>query len=311
MSMRILLAATLAITCWFSFAGTAVAQSKGCTVEQAPPFNFGSPGANPTAEVVTSTTLTVRCSGAGAPERGTTIKICVRLNGPALTRDMVNGASTLQYEIRGFSPTGPVIALNQTANALITLDQSPQPSGTATIPLYGVIAAGQMGLSPGTYTEAISGEVRSTTTPATDCTSFVQATLNTSASANLPGSCSIVADDMAFGNQNTLAASVNAAAGVRLTCTSNTAWSVRIDGGSNGDPANRRMRRNGIGPEWVGYGLYHDAARSQPWGNTPATSASGTGTGLQQLLTAYGQVPAQPQPLSGDYQDTVVVTVVF
>ncbi len=71
------------------------------------------------------------------------------------------------------------------------------------------------------------------------------------------------------------------------------------------------MRRNGVGPETIGYGLYRDAGRTQPWGNTPASSARGVGTGLQVSLTAYGQVPDQPQPLSGDYRDTVVVTVEY
>lgn len=311
MMARPLLATALAIVCWLSFAGTAMAQSKGCTVEQAPPLDFGRPGANPTAEVVTSTAVRVRCTGAGASERGMTIKVCLKLDGPTPTREMASGTSLLGYQIRGNSPNGPVIALNQTADALLTLDQSPQPTGTATIPLYGVITAGQMGLGAGTYTEAIRGEVRSTTTPPTDCTPEVQATFNTSAAAILPGSCSIVADDLAFGSHTSLLGGVNAAAGIRLTCTSNTAWSVGIDGGGNGNPDDRRMRRNGIGPESVGYGLYRDVGRTQVWGNTPATTVRGVGTGLQAALIAYGQVPDQPMPLSGDYRDTVVVTVEY
>lgn len=311
MMARSLLAAALAIVCLLASAGTALAQSKGCSVEQAPPLDFGRPGANPTAEVVTSTALRVRCTGVGAAERGMTIKVCVKLDGPTPIREMVSGASALGYQIRGNSPNGPVIALNQTADALLTLDQSPQPTGTVTIPLYGLITAGQMGLVAGTYTEAIRGEVRSTTTPPTDCAPAVQATFNMSASAILPGSCSIVADDLAFGSHSSLAGGVNAAAGVRLTCTTNTAWSVGIDGGGSGNPDDRRMRRNAVGPEWLGYGLFRDAGRTQAWGNTPATTVRGVGTGQQVALTAYGRVPEQPMPLSGDYRDTVVVTVEY
>jgi len=308
--LRPLPAVALAVLCWLSFAGMAMAQSKGCTVEQAPPLDFGRPGANPTAQVVTSTAVTVRCAGVGEAERGLTIKVCLKLDGPSI-RQMASGASLLGYQIRGNSPNGPVIALNQTADALLTLDQSPQPTGVVTIPLYGVITAGQTGLVAGIYTEAISGEVRSTATPPTACAPVIQAPLVTSASAILPGSCSIVADDLAFGSHSSLVGGVNAAAGIRLTCTSNTAWSVGIDGGGTGNPADRRMRRNGVGPEWVGYGLYRDAGRTQVWGNTPATTVRGVGTGLQAALTAYGRVPDQPMPMSGDYRDTVVVTVEY
>lgn len=314
MIARAIFAAAIAVLCALP-TGTAVAQNRGCVVEQAPPLDFGRPGANPTANVITSTAVTVRCTGNGS-ERGATVLVCVSLDptpGQTTERQMLNGASVLGYQIRGNSPTGPVIAPNQTADGLMTLDQgtTSSPFGIATIPLYGLIAAGQTGLQAGTYYEAIRGDVRSTTTPATGCNPQVQATLNTSASAILPGSCSIVADDLAFGSHSSLAGGVNAAAGIRLTCTSNTAWSVGIDGGGNGDPGNRRMRRNGMGPEWIGYGLYQDAGRTQAWGNTPATSVTGVGTGVQVALTAYGQVPDQPMPLSGDYRDTVVVTVEY
>lgn len=314
MIARAIFAAGIAMLCALS-SGTAVAQNRGCVVEQAPPLDFGRPGANPTANVITSTDVTVRCTGNGS-EVGATVKVCLRLDptpGQTTDRYMTSGASLLGYQIRGNSANGPVIAMNQTADGLMTLDQGSisHPFGVVTIPLYGVIAAGQTGLQAGSYYEAIRGDVLSTTTPSTGCNANVRETFNTSASAILPGSCSIVADDLAFGSHNSLAAGVNAAAGIRLTCTSNTAWSVGIDGGGSGNPDDRRMRRNGVGPEWVGYGLYRDAGRTGVWGNTPATSVRGVGTGVQVGLTAYGQVPGQPMPLSGDYQDTVVVTVEY
>lgn len=315
MNARAKFALMLGVVCSLPLAGTAIAQNRGCVVEQAPPLDFGQPASNPTANEITSTGVTVRCTGNGS-ERGETVQVCISLDptpGQTIDRQMLNGASVLGYQIRGNGPTGPVIAPTQTADGLMTLDQGPtsSPTGTVTIPLYGLIAAGQTGLPPGTYFEAIRGDVRSTTTPSTGCNPLIQATLTTSATAFLAGSCSIVADDMAFGSHSSLAGGVNAAAGIRLTCTSSTPWSVGIDGGSTGDPANRLMRRNGIGPESIGYGLYRDAGRTQPWGITPATSVAGMGTGLQIPLTVYGQVPDQTLPLPGDYQDTVVVTVAF
>ncbi|MDQ3289476.1 MAG: spore coat U domain-containing protein [Pseudomonadota bacterium] len=315
MTVRARSAALVAAMCLLSLAGMASAQHRGCVVESAPPLSFGTLQANPTGSNSTSTPITVRCSGNGS-EGGATVLVCIRLEptpGQTTERRMTSGTSALRYEIRGGSPSGPVIAGNQTANATMTLDQgtTSSPTGIVTIPLYGGIIPGQMGLASGTYTEAILGDVRSTTTPAAGCTAEIKAILNTSASAVIAGSCSIVADNLAFGSHSSLAGSINAAAGIRLTCTSNTAYSVGINGGGSGNTADRRMRRDGIGPESIGYGLYRDAGRTQTWGNTPATSVQGTGTGSLVSMTAYGQVPAQPNPLTGDYRDTVVVTVEF
>lgn len=61
------------------------------------------------------------------------------------------------------------------------------------------------------------------------------------------------------------------------------------------------------------YGLYKDAARSQPWGDatTPGSTVAGAGNGLVQQLTVYGRVPPQTTPSPGTYTDTVVVTLTY
>lgn len=306
----------VALLAWSVLPGTATAQNRGCVVEQAPAMNFGRPGANPTAEVRTVTGVTVRCTG-NPPERGKTVLVCLKLDpsaGQTTLREMASGTSRLGYQIRAASFSGPIIALTQTADGTLTMDQgtTDSPSGATTIQLYGSIIPGQSGLGAGIYAEAIRGELRSTTEPLAGCSTTLQAVVNTSATATLPGSCSIVADDLAFGSHSSLGpGGINGTAAIRLVCTDKTAYAVRIDGGSSGDPANRRMRRNGTGPQSIIYGLYRDSSRTQPWGNTPSTSFAGIGNGLQAVLTAYGLVPAQPQPLSGNYQDTVTVTVEY
>ena len=66
------------------------------------------------------------------------------------------------------------------------------------------------------------------------------------------------------------------------------------------------------GAQTITYGLYQDAARSNPWGNTIGTNtAAGTGTGSNQALTVYGRVGAQTTPSRGTYSDSVVVTVTY
>jgi len=60
------------------------------------------------------------------------------------------------------------------------------------------------------------------------------------------------------------------------------------------------------GAETITYGLYKDADRSQPWGDTgtPGSTIAGTGNGAAQTLTVYGRVPPQKTPSPGTYTDT-------
>ena len=61
---------------------------------------------------------------------------------------------------------------------------------------------------------------------------------------------------------------------------------------------------------YVSYGLYQNAGRSTEWGSTTGTdTVDGTATGDDDM-TVYGEVPAQ-DVVSGDYSDTVTVTIVF
>jgi spore coat protein U-like protein len=62
----------------------------------------------------------------------------------------------------------------------------------------------------------------------------------------------------------------------------------------------------------ITYGLYQNAARSQPWGSANGTNTvSGTGTGSGQPITVYGRVPAQTTPAPGTYSDSIVATLTY
>ena len=39
--------------------------------------------------------------------------------------------------------------------------------------------------------------------------------------------------------------------------------------------------------------------------------ATGSGSGNQQVITVYGQVPAQSTPAPGSYSDTITATISF
>ncbi len=99
----------------------------------------------------------------------------------------------------------------------------------------------------------------------------------------------------------------NANSSISVTCTSGTLYTVGLSGGSC-SVANRCMKSGGNS---LAYNLYTDSAHTHVWtalggGNTPTYSA-GTHT-----FTVYGQIPAvSPLPPTGDYQDSIIVTVEY
>jgi spore coat protein U-like protein len=56
--------------------------------------------------------------------------------------------------------------------------------------------------------------------------------------------------------------------------------------------------------------LYRDSARTQVWGNTPATDTV-NGTGALQTITVYGCVIPQTTPAAGTYTSNVLATITF
>ncbi|OHE84772.1 MAG: hypothetical protein A2190_04265 [Lysobacterales bacterium RIFOXYA1_FULL_69_10] len=305
------------------------AQQRGCTVQSASQFDFGHPGANPTSAVTTTADVRVRCEG-NPPQRGDTVKVCVGVDpwflgwlGPVryMTRGSIFFGDFLQHQIYRDSASGPVAGLgNASAVGYLTLDQGPTnaPYGEALITLHGVIEPGQNGLPAGTYRESNIGlEVRSTTNLGESCGDApVRAMDQTYAVAVLDGSCTVVAQDLAFGSHSQLSGAVPATTSIGVTCTRDTAYTVRMDGGTTAnDVADRRMGLNGTGPaaQGVAYQLRHSGPNGPLWGDgTSGTSTlSGTGTGGSQTLPVYGRVLPQAVPLPGRYEDTVTVTVQY
>ena len=121
--------------------------------------------------------------------------------------------------------------------------------------------------------------------------------------------CLISAQPVHFSPQGVLDGTVDAAGSVNVTCTPGTSYTVALDNGLTGSgPAARRMT---LGANWIGYGLYRDAARSLLWGSGAGQTHGGTGTGAAQPVTVYGRVPAQQTPPPGVYTDTVVATIIY
>lgn len=323
---------TMLALLWMAFAIPASAQVYGCQIDEVPVLDFGRPGANPTAQVDVVSNVRVSCLGGS----GEQVKVCIGINAsnPGNTllpyRQLGTGGQRVDYQIyRDAARTqvwGPRTNTGAAAplEAIITLDQPIlfpflSTGTTGNLPVYGRIVPGQAGLAAGTYDSTMgNSEVVATTNLDAPCgsVSSPRERFTATAVAKVPGSCTIVANDMSFGNRIDLLIDVDASAALALTCTAGTSYTVRLSGGSTtGNVADRRMGLNGTAPGVIAYQLYRDDTRSQVWGDGSAGTATvigtGTGTGTPATLTVYGRVPAQSTPPAGDYEDTVTATVEY
>jgi spore coat protein U-like protein len=132
-------------------------------------------------------------------------------------------------------------------------------------------------------------------------------------SLTLAAACVVSTTAVAFGSVGLIPAAVDQTGTVSVTCTKNSTYTVALDAGASaGATTSVRKMKNGAATEFVTYGLYRDAARSQNWGNTVGTdTAAGTGSGSATLFTIYGRIPVQSSPTPGAYADSVNVTVAY
>lgn len=131
-------------------------------------------------------------------------------------------------------------------------------------------------------------------------------------------SCSVAADDVAFGTYSPTSSSPrDANATVTVTCYSAVtifgSADIAISAGGSGNAAARKMTK---GTEQLSYNIYRETARTTVWGN----GSGGTGTVTVPLngilwfssaATAYGRVPAGQWVGPGSYTDTLTVQITF
>ncbi|TIO31260.1 spore coat protein U domain-containing protein [Mesorhizobium sp.] len=309
------------LACFLLVPAQAQAQSCSSSVSN---VNFGNVDTLSGAAADTTATVNISCNGGPL---GANFRVCLNINagtGGATsgTRHMRNATSAaLDYNLyqeaaritkwgsREQPALGNPVAVNLTALPLTT--------AMATRTIYARVSGSQQSAAAGLYTSSFSGSQVSFnwttylfTPPA--CGSVTQNPVRPSfmAQANVVNNCNVTAQNINFGSHGVLDAAADAAGAVGVTCTPGTTYNVGLNNGLSGTgPTARRMM---LGGQAVTYGLYMDAARSQPWGGTIGTDTfAGTGAGATQNLPVYGRVPAQSTPSPGTYTDTVVVTVTY
>lgn len=133
-------------------------------------------------------------------------------------------------------------------------------------------------------------------------------------SMRIVADCAIAASGIDFGQtQGVLAQAVTGNASINVTCTNTTPYNIGLNAGtgtgSNG--TTRYMSGTGANSGTVRFNLYQSQGGAL-WGNSQGSdTVGGTGTGVQQTLTVYGEIPAQDTPAPDAYKSTITATVYF
>ena len=281
--------------------------------------NFGSLDVTVGSPVDSTSTITIGCFF-GGPPANKTYRNCVSIGagsqGDATSRIMSSGPNMLRFDLyadaartikwgswqTGYGGPGQTIDLAFNSISFTTL--------------YARVLGSQQTVPAGPYSSSFVANPFTrylyNPGPLDNCPvgALTTAGFFTVSAVVIP-SCSVSASDLNFGTTAILSANTDQVGSINATCTNQLSYTVSLSGGDSGatDPTQRKMSK---GAEQVTYGLYRDAARVLPWGDTIGTDTlAATGTGLAQSHTVYGRVPPQTTPSTGTYVDTIIVTVTY
>lgn len=120
--------------------------------------------------------------------------------------------------------------------------------------------------------------------------------------------CTLSTTPVAFNSYNVFSTSNNDITGsVIVSCKPAGNYSVSLSTGG-GSYAVRRMTN---GPYILNYNLYSDATRTTIWGDGSAGTAIVSGNSGGATHTVYGRIPALQNAHTGNFSDTIIVTVTF
>lgn len=145
-------------------------------------------------------------------------------------------------------------------------------------------------------------------------TTGIPKTANFDVTMRIIADCTISATGIDFGqNQGLLTTAVTGNANLKVTCSNTTPYNIGLNqgngAGSNG--TTRYMSGTGANTGTVKFNLYQTSGGGL-WGNTQGNdTVGGTGTGTQQNITVYGEIPVQDTPAPDAYKSTITATVYF
>jgi spore coat protein U-like protein len=135
------------------------------------------------------------------------------------------------------------------------------------------------------------------------------ATTTFGVNVTVQATCTISATALAFGAYN--GAIDNVTSTLSIVCTNTTPYNVGLNAGiGSGATVNNRLMTGSAST--LHYALFSNAAMTVNWGQTIGTdTVIGTGTGIAQTLTIYGQIAASQFVAPAVYSDTITAIVTY
>ena len=206
--------------------------------------------------------------------------------GATLTLRTMTGPGGAQLDYQLFLDSARTINWGNTTNNELS------GNGDTNFYVYGRISAGQTAV-PGTYTDTISSSSSSFTVIA-----VIQA------------SCAITASAMNFGTYT--AAVIHTTSTLTITCTNTTPYNVGLNAGTGSGATVSNRKMTSPANATLNYSIFRNSAWTQNWGNTVGSDTlPGTGNGVAQTITAYGQMAAGQFGNPAVYKDTITATITY
>jgi len=132
-------------------------------------------------------------------------------------------------------------------------------------------------------------------------------------SATVTRSCQLEAGPLTFGSydpvSNNATIPLDGETILTVTCTKGTPAAIALGNGANESGGVRFMKSGG---DSLGYALFQDAARGQPWGDQTGNMLTlAPSNGDPQSIYVYGRIPPNQDVPIGSYTDSIVATVHF
>jgi spore coat protein U-like protein len=128
--------------------------------------------------------------------------------------------------------------------------------------------------------------------------------------ATVLAGCLVSATDLNFGNYS--GQLITAPSTVTVSCTNSTTYNIGLNAGTGGTATVTTREMTSPALATLHYGMFRDSGHTLNWGNTPGTdTVAGTGNGIAQPRTIYGQMAAGQSGNPAIYSDTIIVTVTY
>lgn len=138
------------------------------------------------------------------------------------------------------------------------------------------------------------------------------ATNTLTVTATVLGVCTVDPGTLAFGSYDPTLANTDASGTITVHCTSGSSYWIGLGLGTNATGTTRRMA--GGAAEFLTYELYRDAGRTTVWDDAavaPSLANNAAPGYSAYTATVYGRVPGGQVVSTGNYADTVTMTVNF